>query len=69
MTYRDDLPYITISLGLFQKFDRGEEIRERIDEKFNLQPGEVFSWECAQFDGAAEVISREGKWCTIVKKS
>lgn len=69
MIYRNDMPSVTIPAGLFQKFDRGNEVDIWVDEEYDLQPGERFGWVCAQFDGVAEIIARkDGECCTIIKR-
>jgi hypothetical protein len=60
MKFRKDLPYIPIEIT-----NQGGEITEKISEKHDLQPGDVFYWKCVSFEGMAEVISREGETCVI----
>jgi hypothetical protein len=71
MVLRSDLPYLTISVTSFQFFDHGQEIKERIPRAWNLFPGDRIFWECAQFDGMAEVrkceVVNKEKICTLVK--
>jgi|GEM_PF-2263665 hypothetical protein len=63
------VPWITICLGHFQKFDKGKIVKEIVPEEYDLQPGEIFHWECAQFYGLAEVVSRNDTLCCIKKVS
>ncbi len=62
MRFRNELPYLMISLTSFQVFDHNNEIKERIPDGWDLLMGDRIPWECAQFDGIAEVIS-----CKVVK--
>jgi len=71
MALRNDLPFLAISLTSFQSFDHGKEIKERIPKAWDLFPGDRVFWECAQFDGLAEIkkceIVEGEKICTLVK--
>jgi hypothetical protein len=69
MNFRPDLGYITIFLGDWQDFDHGKPISMPVPEGSNIAVGDVFSWECAQFNGTAEVLSVEGSNCTVKKLS
>jgi len=67
MRLRTELGYILIGLGEFQQFDHGKPIEQLLSEEWDLEPGDVLNWECAQFDGQAEVIERKGQSCIIKK--
>ena len=69
MGIRNDIPDITVLITDFQDFDHGEETRVRIPKEFNPHLGDVINWECAQFQGTAEIINCDGEKCTIKKKS
>lgn len=69
MSFRNDLPYIFISLGSFQLFDHGNVIEQTLPEEYDLQVGDRFEWECGQFYGVAEIIKRENNTYTIKKNS
>ena len=43
-------------------------IEEVISNMHDLQPGDRIPWECAQFDGIAEVIECGGKGICTIKK-
>ena len=71
MALRNDLPFLAISLTSFQSFDHGGEVKERIPQAWNLLLGDRIFWECAQFDGIAEIkkceIVEGEEICTLVK--
>jgi hypothetical protein len=69
MRFRNDLPYLLISLTSFQAFDHGQEIEETVPKEWDIQSGDRINWECAQFDGTAEIVECRGGICVIRKAS
>ena len=69
---RGDLAFLMIFLESFQPFDRGEEIETNVPVGWKLLPGDRIFWECAQFDGLAEVIRcknlEEAHTVCVIKK-
>ena len=60
MAYRADLKleqFVLISATHFYEFDHGQAINELVPVGWALKPGDVVDWECAQYDGRAEVVS------------
>ncbi|TSA45730.1 hypothetical protein D4R51_01320 [bacterium] len=58
MTFRRELPFFQILLGLFQEFDHDKEIEQAVPAAWNLQPGDHLEYEVGQnIDGIAEVVS------------
>lgn len=67
MATRNDVRFIMIPLSLFQSFDHGAEIEIEIPAQHDLRVGDIFSWECAQYDGEAKVIEKNGTSYKIKK--
>jgi hypothetical protein len=55
--YRKALGIVMISLAHFQSFDRGEVVEESIVGNHELNEGDTFEWQCAQFGGIAKVVN------------
>ena len=66
--FRKDLPEHDIFLPNFQKFDHNEEVEEVIPKLWEVQPGDVIIWCCAQFGGRAMIIRHKEDDFWIVKK-
>lgn len=69
MANRADVIDIHIPVCSFQDFDHGSAVEVVISEELDVQIGDRVTWFCAQFDGHAEVVKREGATCSVKKIS
>lgn len=70
MTFRSDLPFWQVPLTLFQEFDHGATIEDRVPFSWNLSVGDCLEYEAGcNISGLAEVASVDQKHCIITDPS
>ena len=62
------LIYVQVYLGDFQGFDHGGEAKVSVPEGESISRGDRVRWECAQFDGLAEVTAVNDDGTCMIRK-